>query len=627
MKKKKSSVLGCLVVVLTAILFVCCLIVGVGVGLAPGYLAGFNVRTDPFGAFGDRELQWWSYNETQNPKVAKFQYLKQHHEEFDSYIIGGTETSAYSVKALNKYFNARFYNLALYDDDMLASEQYCRYLLKHYDVKNIVLNVSLEHGKHYHTEKDTLTEAMPYQLGESSMLAHYKRYLFADPKYGQEKLERRAQKSYFRQDFAVFTAETGSFDSRQEDSGRIGDVTSYLQDHPDLDTGSEAHYALAETDNCMKSIAAIRELCDEKNVNLIVIASPVYQDYVQCFEQEKVVRFYNKLAEVTPYWDFSLSYMSRDPRYFYDKTHFRNSVGTMTLARIANKPSASVSGEFGTYVKKGGKQADISSYWQDTPIMDADYTRYVPILMYHHLVEKQKPDNWDTMSVTRFRQQIQALAQAGYTAVTFDDLRQYVNEGIDLPEKSVVITFDDGYASNYELAVPVLEEFGMKATVFIIGVSMGTDLYKDTDIVMAPHFSWEEAKEMEESGVIDIESHGYDIHEVLGCDEPPIRQGCLPREEESQEEYITFLTNDCAIMQDLFKDHLHKKASVFAYPYGKYSDLSEMIVADNGFDITLSVEEGNSFLIKGLPQSLKVMKRHFVKEETTPRALLAMMQS
>ena len=49
MKKKKSSVLGCLVVVLTAILFVCCLVVGVGVGLAPGYLAGFNVRTDPFG--------------------------------------------------------------------------------------------------------------------------------------------------------------------------------------------------------------------------------------------------------------------------------------------------------------------------------------------------------------------------------------------------------------------------------------------------------------------------------------------------------------------------------------------------------------------------------------------------
>lgn len=94
---------------------VCCLIVGVGVGFEPGYLAGFNVRTDPF---RDRELQWWSYNETQNPRVAKFQYLKQHHEEFDLYIIGGTETSAYSVKALNKYFNARFYNLALYDDDI-----------------------------------------------------------------------------------------------------------------------------------------------------------------------------------------------------------------------------------------------------------------------------------------------------------------------------------------------------------------------------------------------------------------------------------------------------------------------------------------------------------------------------
>ena len=51
-------------------------------------LAGFNVLTDPFGAFGDRLLHWWSYDETNNPRVAKISYLEQHHAEYDSYILG-----------------------------------------------------------------------------------------------------------------------------------------------------------------------------------------------------------------------------------------------------------------------------------------------------------------------------------------------------------------------------------------------------------------------------------------------------------------------------------------------------------------------------------------------------------
>lgn len=79
-------------------------------------------------------------------------------------------------------------------------------------------------------------------------------------------------------------------------------------------------------------------------------------------------------------------------------------------------------------------------------------------------------------------------------------------------------------------------------------------------------------------------------------------------------------------MRALFEEHLDKAPRVLAYPYGKYTDLSEMVFSDEGYDVTLSVEEGNSLLIKGVPQSLKAMKRHFVKEEHTPQELLAMMQ-
>lgn len=624
---RKKSLLGCLGVLLFSVVIVCCLLMGIRVGIAPGYLAGVNISTDPFGVFGDRHLHWWSYNETQNPKVAKFQYLKQHHEDFDSYIIGGSEAGAYPVDAFNDFFDARFYNLALYDADMRVSEQYCKYLLEHYEVKNIVLNVSLANGLSDNGKENGFLDAMPYQLSDESAFAYYRRYLFADPRYGKEKLQCQSQNGYLRQDFDVFDANTGSFDTRQEDSVRIGDVPSYLQENANFDYNAVPRHELTETEACMKRVAAIRELCDKHHVNLIVIAAPMYQGYVSRFDQGMVEAFYKKLAEVTPYWDFSWSALSQDPRYFYDETHFRKFVGRMVAARITDAPSVYVPDGFGVYMDEGHSYGGSVLDGYDTFAPEENNARKVPILMYHHLVEGNNADNWDIMTVSRFKAQMKAMRQAGYTAVTFDDLRQYVNAGVELPEKPVVITFDDGYSSNYSLAMPILEEFDMKATIFMIGATVGQDTYKDTGHSMAPHFSWEEAKEMEASGLIDIESHGYDVHEVLGLDDEPIRDGCLQMEGESEATYVDFLSKDCQTMRMLFEEYLGQVPRVLAYPYGKYTALSETVFADEGFDITLSVEPGNSLVIKGMPQSLKAMKRHFVKEETTPQELLSMMQS
>ena len=60
-------------------------------------LAGLNLAADPFGAFGDRLLHWFSYDETNNPRVAKLSYLEQHHGEYDSYILGCSSTSSFPV--------------------------------------------------------------------------------------------------------------------------------------------------------------------------------------------------------------------------------------------------------------------------------------------------------------------------------------------------------------------------------------------------------------------------------------------------------------------------------------------------------------------------------------------------
>ena len=68
-----------------------------------------------------------------------------------------------------------------------------------------------------------------------------------------------------------------------------------------------------------------------------------------------------------------------------------------------------------------------------------------------------------------------------------------------LPDKPILITFDDGYASNYMYAYPILKKLGMQATIFVITDRRGKTLSVN------PHFSWNQAREMQDSGVIDIQ--------------------------------------------------------------------------------------------------------------------------
>ena len=121
-------------------------------------LAGLNLAVDPFGAFGDRLLSWFSYDETNNPRVAKFSYLEQHHDEYDSYILGCSSTSSFPVDAFNEAYDASFYNLIMYGADMRDCEKIARYLIEHYEVKNLILNVYLDNGLTYDEESDRLTK-------------------------------------------------------------------------------------------------------------------------------------------------------------------------------------------------------------------------------------------------------------------------------------------------------------------------------------------------------------------------------------------------------------------------------------------------------------------------------------
>ena len=589
-------------------------------------LAGLNAAVDPFGAFGDRLLSWFSYDETNNPRVAKLSYLEQHHDEYDSYILGCSSTSSFPVDAFNEAFDARFYNLIMYGADMRDCEKITRYLIEHYEVKNLILNVYLDNGLEYDEESDRLTKSLHYKEDpDTSALSFYTRYLFADPRYALAKLNALRTDTILPQTFDVFDERTGCYDKRVRDAEPIGSAERYLESYPVFADYPHQTLSLPYTEPCMQSVAAIRAMCEEAGVNLTVVAGPVYAAYLKNYQTEDIAAFYRSLAQVTPFWDFSSSSVSCEMRYFYDGTHFRNNVGEMMCARMTGRTDLWLPDDFGTYVTADTPEEYFTDVLSPAALSPDEISAQVPILMYHHLSEDVT--NSEMVSPEQFEAQIRALSEAGYTGVSFDELQAYVLRGAPLPEKPVVITFDDGYESNYTLAYPILQKYGMKATIFAIGVSFGKDHYKDTDYAITPHFGAAEAAEMAASGLISIQSHTYDMHQW-----PPyesgsaVRENILPLPGESEEAYVQALTEDFTRRCALLEDAAGQPVDVLAYPAGQYSTLAQVTLQSLGVHVTLSTNPGVNTVVRGLPQTLYAMLRFGITEDVTPEALLDMIR-
>lgn len=575
-------------------------------------VVGFNWLADPFGVFTHKALEWPSYEMTLNPRTAKITYLKEHHQEYDSYILGCSSTSSFPTEQLNEYLDASFYNMIMYGADMLDVEQDAVYLLENYEVKNLVVNVYLDNACVYDQVTNPLSYSMPPETTGESSLSFYARYLFMDPRHSLDKLKAMGEDTYLTQSFDVFNEVTGAYDKKVRDAEAIGSLEQYYESYPIFADYPEAACFTDEDaiTGTLESLTRIRDLCQEKGVNLLVLCAPVYADYWDYFDFDQVADFYTRLAQVTDYWDFSYSSVSFEPRYFYDETHFRNCVGEMALARVFGDDSVYIPQDFGVYVTADNVSSHIQDLRAAQPQAEESCTAQVPVFLYHQIDPQAEGD----ISITpeHFEAQIAALAEAGYTAVLPEDLQAYVNQGKALPEKPILITFDDGYLSNYEYAWPILEKYGMKATIFVIGSTVGnTEHYKDTNYPITPHFTWEQAREMVDSGVISIQSHTYDMHQWAPYESGQARENILRWERESEDAYRQVLSQDCglireAITQGTGEDQIH----VLAYPNGQLDPLAQVTLLENGFDILFTTQASCNTLLKGQPQSLLGLGRY-----------------
>lgn len=137
----------------------------------PLLLMVLNYVVDPFGVFGN--MTWYSFSETLNPRVAKTTYLKEHWQEYDSYLVGCSSTSSYPVETLNEYLDASFYNTISYGVDMKDAEETVRWLLDNCTVRNIVLNVYVDNGVTYDVGQDQLTLKLHEEVSGENALSFY----------------------------------------------------------------------------------------------------------------------------------------------------------------------------------------------------------------------------------------------------------------------------------------------------------------------------------------------------------------------------------------------------------------------------------------------------------------------
>ncbi len=218
----------------------------------------------------------------------------------------------------------------------------------------------------------------------------------------------------------------------------------------------------------------------------------------------------------------------------------------------------------------------------------------VPIIMYHSLMNHSNSLGAYVITPGEFESDLKYLKEHNYNTINMTELINYVyNEG-DIPLKPVIITFDDGNFNNYIYGQPLLEKYGMKAVISVVGSyseKFSTPPYPTSDPYYA-YASWDQIKVMGESGYFEIQNHTYNLHSTSR------RNGAKRRSGESLEAYRELLTKDISKLQNKLTEVLGSAPNTFTYPFGAVSKESKEVLKTLGFKASLSCNEGVNLINK-----------------------------
>ena len=179
-----------------------------------------------------------------------------------------------------------------------------------------------------------------------------------------------------------------------------------------------------------------------------------------------------------------------------------------------------------------------------------------------------------------------------------------------LPEKPVIITFDDGYLNNHTFGTEILKEYGMKAVISVIGAAsreMSQTKYRNERSCAA---NISELRQMKESGVWEIQNHTYNLHKITSE-----RRGASKEPWETPSDYLKRLQRGSIQKSAFLKSVTGAAPNTFTWPYGAYTEDARALLKEMNFRATLSCASGINRIKKGDTDCLYLLKRNIRKPD------------
>jgi peptidoglycan/xylan/chitin deacetylase (PgdA/CDA1 family) len=235
----------------------------------------------------------------------------------------------------------------------------------------------------------------------------------------------------------------------------------------------------------------------------------------------------------------------------------------------------------------------------------------VPVFCYHYIRHKSDPlrllrvfgyvvlslpllgdsELWTT-SISEFERQMEYLKAHGYHAVTLGELHEWQMGMRELPGRPVVITFDDGDQSVYDLAFPILARLGFRATLFVVTSRVGTR-WNEVDCL-----DWGRLRELEESGVFQIESHSHDIHYKVDADGSmhPVFVAASEHgfEIDGASSWEDAVRDDLIRSYEAIERHIGRAPAFLAWPYGTATPELDRVAREAGYLRTCTLRARSS---------------------------------
>ena len=239
----------------------------------------------------------------------------------------------------------------------------------------------------------------------------------------------------------------------------------------------------------------------------------------------------------------------------------------------------------------------------------------LPALMYHHISADAAARGDYVITPAELEADLEWLRRNGYEAVSVRELAAWERGGAELPEKPVLITFDDAQLSFMLYALPLLEKYGMCAVLAVVG-DYADEYTASGDMNAAyAYMSWADAAEAAATGRVELAAHTQSMHSASGA-----RRGCRINPGEDPEEYAAALSADLERVERSIEAASGARPYAFAYPFGFTCAEAEAVLAGRGYAAAFTCEGRVNRLTRAEGELMRIAR--FNRAADSPAAAL-----